>query len=280
MLTMDVNITSSGRFHYRKDEGKEIHYHDDYQIQLVYSGEALNYLDDQPHATEAGDVIFCRRGKTHAFHATSKDGVKMLEVKFTASDPELQEVLLGIETKFSDQDRQIYSLLSRIVLEGQRKPLNYQYMSGTLLMECLLVMNRICLQHSLPVYESNPIHQLRKASAVSKSPVLDVVDDYINKHIGSSFSLENMANGCGYNQDYLYRVIKKQTGLSAIKYINLVKFEHALYLIQNTEQTLSEIGWNLGFENLQYFSRFFKQIGGIAPSEFIAKVRLTTRTEY
>ena len=204
----------------------------------------------------------------------------MLEVKFTASDPELQEVLLGIETKFNDKDRQIYNLLSRIVLEGQRKPLHYKYMSGTLLMESLLVMNRLCLQHSLPIYESNPIHQVRKASSVSKSPVLDAVDSYINKHIGTSFSLQMMATECGYNQDYLYRVIKKQTGLSAIKYINLVKFERALYLIQNTELTLSEIGWNLGFENLQYFSRFFKQTGGIAPSEYISKVRLTTRTEY
>lgn len=277
---MDVTITSSGRFYYRKDEGMQKHYHDDYQVQLVCSGEAMNFFDDQPYPLIAGDVVFCRRGKTHAFHATSKEGVKMLEVKFTASDPELQEVLLGIETKFSDKDRQIYTLLSRIALEGQRKPLHYKYMSGTLLMESLLVMNRICLQHSLPAYESNPIHQLRKASSVSTSPVLDAVDAYISKHIGTPFSLKMMASECGYNQDYLYRVIKKQTGLSAIKYINLVKFERALYLIQNTEQTLSEIGWNLGFENLQYFSRFFKQTGGIAPSEYIAKVRLTTRTEY
>lgn len=278
---MDVKITSSGRFHYRMDAGMHKHYHDDdYQVQLVYSGEALNYIDDEPYQLTVGDLVFCRRDKTHAFHATCKEGVKMLEVKFTTSDASLQEILLGIETKFSDKDRQVYSLLSRIVLEGQRKPLHYEYMSGALLMESLLVMNRICLQHSLPAYEANPIHQLRKASTVSKSPVLDAVDSYIAENIGTSFSLQMLASACGYNQDYLYRVIKKQTGLSTIKYVNLVKFERALYLIQNTELSLSEIGWNLGFENLQYFSRFFKQTGGIAPSEYIAKVRLTTRTEY
>jgi AraC-like DNA-binding protein len=92
--------------------------------------------------------------------------------------------------------------------------------------------------------------------------------------------MHDMAIACGYNQDYLYRVIKKRTGLSAIKYVNLVKFEKALFLIQNTEQSLSEIGWHLGFENLQYFSRFFRHHSGITPSEYIAKVRLTTRTDY
>ena len=278
---MYVRITSSGRFYYRQGEGKDEHYHEsDYQLQLVYAGTARNYFDQVPYDLEAGDIVFCRRGHMHAFSATSKEGVKMLEVKFTANDPHLQEVLLGIDTKFSDRESQIYMLLSRIVLEGQRKAVHYKSMSSALLMECLLSMNRLCLEHSLPIYESNPIHQLRKASLATKSEVLDVVDGYINNNIGSSFSVQEMASSCGYNQDYLYRVIKKQTGLSAIKYINLVKFERALSLIQNTELSLSEIGWNLGFENLQYFSRFFKQHGGISPSEYIAKVRLTTRTDY
>ncbi len=69
----------------------------------------------------------------------------MLEVKFAASDPHVDEVLLGIETKFRDRENQIYSLLSRIVLEGQRKALHYRAMSSALLMECLLSMNRLCL---------------------------------------------------------------------------------------------------------------------------------------
>ena len=278
---MYVRITSSGRVYYKQGEGKAEHYHvSDYQVQLVYAGTATNWFDGEPYALEAGDIVFCKQGRRHAFQATSKEGVKMLEVKFAASDPHVDEVLLGIETKFRDRENQIYSLLSRIVLEGQRKALHYRAMSSALLMECLLSMNRLCLEHSLPIYESSPIHQLRESSLSGKSELLNMVDKYIDAHLDHSFSVHEMAKSCGYNQDYLYRVIKKQTGLSAIKYINLMKFEKALFLIQNTEQTLSEIGFSLGFENLQYFSRFFKQHGGIAPSEYISKVRLTTRTDY
>ncbi|HKM06112.1 MAG TPA: AraC family transcriptional regulator [Sphaerochaeta sp.] len=278
---MYVRITSSGRFYYKQEEGKSEHYHlDDYQIQLLYAGTVRNYFDGQSYDLVSGDIVFCKKGRYHAFSATSKEGAKMLEVKFTSADESVEEVLGGIDTKFCDRENQLYTLLSRIVLEGQRKPLHYRSMSSTLLMECLLSMNRLCLEHSLPVYESNPIHQLRRSSLATKSEVLDRVDSYISGHIGISFSLAQMAVECEYNQDYLYRVIKKQTGLSAIKYVNLVKFERSLSLIQNTELSLSEIGYNLGFENLQYFSRFFKQHGGIAPSEYIEKVRRTTRTDY
>jgi AraC-like DNA-binding protein len=204
----------------------------------------------------------------------------MLEVKFTTLDPELEEILKGIKTKFEDQDRQLFSLLSRLVLEGQRKALNYKYMSGTLLMECLLLMYRICMKSSIPVFESLPLHREARFEGAHSVYPLDLVDEYINAHLEHPFTMHDMAIACGYNQDYLYRVIKKRTGLSAIKYVNLVKFEKALFLIQNTEQSLSEIGWHLGFENLQYFSRFFRHHSGITPSEYIAKVRLTTRTDY
>lgn len=278
---MDVSITSSGRFYYKQGEGKKEHNHlNDYQVQLVYSGTANNWFDGELYVLEAGTIVFCKKGRRHAFHATSKDGVKMFEVKFTAHDAQVLEVLCGIESKFLDRDNHVYNILNRIVLEGQRKTLHYREMSSALLIECVITMNRICLEHSLPIYESSPIHQLRKSSILTKSDLLDLVDKYIEMNLSHSFSVSDMANACGYNQDYLYRVIKKQTGLSAIKYINVVKFEKALYLIQNTELTLSEVGFRLGFENIQYFSRFFKQHGGISPSEYVNKVRLTTRTDY
>ena len=278
---MYVRITSSGRFHYKEGEGMVEHHHPhDYQIQFVYSGTVRNYFDGEAMDLETGDIVFCRKGRYHAFSATSKDGVKMLEVKFTTESKQSEEVLEGIDTKFRDRENQLYILLSRIVLEGQRKALHYKQMSSVLLMEILITMNRICIEQALPVYGSNPIHQLRSGSLATQNDVLDTVDAYINSHLGDSFSIGHMADECGYNQDYLYRVIKKQTGLSAIKYINLVKFERSLSLIQDTDLTLSEIGWKLGFENLQYFSRFFKRHGGVSPSEYIRKVRHTTRTDY
>ncbi|MFA5448015.1 MAG: AraC family transcriptional regulator [Sphaerochaeta sp.] len=278
---MDVRITSSGRFYYREGTGMEEHLHqNDWQIQLVYSGSATTWLNGKEYELESGDIAFCKMGWRHAFTSTSSDGVKMLEVKFTTADSITEELLKGIETKFRDREGQIYALLSHIVLEGQRKQIHYKTMSSSLLTECLVVMRRLCLEHSLPIYESNPVHQSRRSASGQSNVVLDAVDAYINSNMGTSFTLSEMASQCGYNQDYLYRVIKRQTGLSLIKYVNLVKFEHALAMIQNTDLTLSEIGWNLGFENLQYFSRFFKQHGGIAPSLYIEKVRRTTRTDY
>lgn len=51
-------------------------------------------------------------------------------------------------------------------------------------------------------------------------------------------------------------------------------------LIQHTELSLSEIAWNLGFDTLQYFSKFFKEHAEISPSEYLEKTRHKVRTDY
>ena len=92
--------------------------------------------------------------------------------------------------------------------------------------------------------------------------------------------MSELAKGCGYNQDFLYRMIKKETGLTAIQFVNKVKYDQARKLIQHTELSLSEIAWNLGFGSLQYFSRFFREHAGISPSDYMSKVRNTVRIDY
>ena len=75
-------------------------------------------------------------------------------------------------------------------------------------------------------------------------------------------------------------MIHRETGLSTIQYVNMIKFEQAKNLIQHTELSLSEISWNLGFESLQYFSKFFRQRASMTPSEYLNKTRNKVRTDY
>ncbi len=271
-------ITFSGRFHYRKGSGIVMHSHPDYQIQMVYSGEGINNIDDVSYTMSPGDIYLIKKGSRHSYSVTSSEGMKTLEVKFVTLDESLTKLLASGNQKIEDQERQIFNLFSRIVLEGQKKSLHYKEMSESLLREALILMERISIQNKLSTFEMNTAEHPN--SRKENSQVITVVDDYIAKNINRKFSLKEMADDCGYNQDYLYRVIKRETGLSAVSYINHIRFEQSKLLIQHTELTLTEIAWNLGFENIQYFTRFFKKHSGISPSQYLKNVRDTVRTDY
>ncbi|GHT63972.1 hypothetical protein FACS1894110_02730 [Spirochaetia bacterium] len=274
---MEYNITFSGRFTYRAGFAIAPHYHADYQIQLVYSGEGESHVNGKPFRMAKGSLILVPRGSTHDFRVSSEEGMKTVELKFVSSDPEMDALISQMDICMTDNGK-IFDIMSRIVLEGQRKISFYREMSNALLLECILILYRMVHRTSISVFETSPAEN--ESRGKSTAGLMDMVDDYIVRNMHNKISPVDIAAACGYNQDYLYRMIRKQTGVSAIGYINRKKFEWAKQLIMHTELSLSEIAWNLGFETLQYFSRFFKECAGIPPSEYSRNVRSTIRTDY
>ncbi|MFA6689832.1 MAG: AraC family transcriptional regulator [Sphaerochaetaceae bacterium] len=273
---MNCSITFSGRFHYRKGGGVCLHRHtNDYQIQLVYGGKGTATIDGKSVRLETGDVVFIKRNNTHEFSADSIEGMKTLEAKFVASQAD-EEILSSIALVFPDQDKQIFSDLQRIVMEGHRKALAYIDMSNAYLVECIVHMARICSARGGGLKERPDIREGRCES----SPVMEAVTDFIYKNMNKNFTLAQLAAGCGYNQDYIYRTVRKQAGCSTIQYINKLKFEQAKEWIQHTELSISEIAWNVGFDSRQYFSKFFRLHAGISPSEYLEQTRDTVKTQY
>lgn len=67
---------------------------------------------------------------------------------------------------------------------------------------------------------------------------------------------------------YLSDLLKKETGKTAQEQIHYHLMKKAKYLLLNSESTVSEIAYTLGFEHPPYFSRLFKKKTGYSPSEF------------
>jgi len=67
---------------------------------------------------------------------------------------------------------------------------------------------------------------------------------------------------------YFGDVIKKETGKTALEYIQLKLIDLAKEKIFDTNKTVSEIAYELGFKYPQHFTRFFKQQVGSTPNEY------------
>ncbi len=274
----EYSITFSGRFHYQKGGGVSLHCHEnDYQIQLIYGGEARAKVDSDTFIIKEGDILFLKKGSIHEFNVISEEGMKTLEIKFSNPAIEVRDIISAVSVLFSDKDNLIFSLFSHIVEEGYKKIPDYKLMCTTLLTESLIQMKRICTENIKENY--NPILP-SGISVKSNSKILQSVTDYVYKNLSERFSLKDMADACGFNQDYIYRTILKETGMSTIQYVNSIRYEQARNLIQYTELSLSEISWTLGFASLQYFSRFFKERAKISPTEYLNRTRNRIRTDY
>jgi AraC-like DNA-binding protein len=81
-------------------------------------------------------------------------------------------------------------------------------------------------------------------------------------------TVKYLADAVNLSPGYLGDLLKKETGLNAQEHIHQYVIEEAKNILLNSNQTVSEIAFYLGFEYPQYFSRLFKQKTGKTPLEF------------
>ncbi len=81
-------------------------------------------------------------------------------------------------------------------------------------------------------------------------------------------SVKYLANKVNLSSSYLSDLLKRETGLSAQDHIHYFVIEQAKNILLQTNQSVSEIAYSLGFEYPQYFSRLFKQKTGKTPLEY------------
>lgn len=81
-------------------------------------------------------------------------------------------------------------------------------------------------------------------------------------------TVQYFAKALHLSPSYLSDLLKRETGKNAQEQIHFNLIEKAKYLLLNSETTVSEIAYSLGFEHPPYFSRLFKKKVGISPSDF------------
>ncbi len=98
--------------------------------------------------------------------------------------------------------------------------------------------------------------------------IIRIIHEEISNHsFGSSAHLSRKMN---LSESQIYRKLKAITGKSTAVFIRSVRLQKAKEMIQTTDKTISEIAYEVGFNDPSWFSRAFKEEFGFAPSE-IAK---------
>ena len=97
----------------------------------------------------------------------------------------------------------------------------------------------------------------------------------LQQHIKDGFLFENglpsvadLANRLNVSARYLTDLLKVETGKTAIELIHIALINEAKNRLRKKDKTVSEIAYDLGFENMSYFSRLFKKETGMLPTSY------------
>ncbi len=91
---------------------------------------------------------------------------------------------------------------------------------------------------------------------------------YILEHPESDLKLKVLAGKFFINNTYLSNTFFTKTGIHFNDYITIIKMSRAEYLFKYSEQKIYEISYQLGYKDINYFSKQFKKIYGLSPTEY------------
>jgi len=111
----------------------------------------------------------------------------------------------------------------------------------------------------------------KSLSGITITKFNDCLNQYFEKGNAGEKGLptvNHLASQLNLSPKYLSDLLKQETGKTALELIHLYVISEAKNLIIEGEHSISEIAYQLGFENPPYFSRLFKKEVGMSPKEF------------
>lgn len=264
-------------------DGTEIvHDHDFIEIAIILSGQGLHHSINGDHRMAPGDVFVLRPGAWHAYWKC-----KNLRVFNCLISP----TFLEQNFHFARQNPLLHFLFwSGPFLHGRRGMLSL-HLSPLQLDSC-----RICIK-ALDATASNSysVSLLKVTSNILMllAHLTECIDEeqtkliqmrpheavlaaikFLEEDSARNWSLAELAKKVHLNHYYLVRLFKQTTGLPPLEYLAHYRAEQAARLLLATNNSITQIGMEVGWDNPSYFSQRFKALFGVTASEYRAQFRL------
>jgi CheY-like chemotaxis protein len=144
------------------------------------------------------------------------------------------------------------------------KPFNLDYLLATMKG---LIKNRVKLKEHFTA-DHEPGEKLPLAKTLDHKFVNDFLNIVEQNMANENFGVEDICNLLSISRVQLYRKVKALLGCSVADYILNRRLKRAKYLLTNSDKSIAEITYEIGFSNPNYFSTVFKSKYECTPSEF------------
>lgn len=238
----------------RRYGGSNPHYHSHFEIYYMQEGGCRYFIDDRSLDVEAGDIIFVPKGIIHCTNYDSDPHSRLL-INFT--EEYIPEDILPLlsESKYLYRSRETGKNIEELFNKIESEYLNADSFSKALLKCYTTAMLYLMLR-----CPGN------RDEATTGNDLIDSIVKYIKQNYMTDIKLSTVAKMKSVSQEHLSRTFKSCTGLGFNEYVTLLRLRKAEEMILNEpDKTISDIAYECGFNDGNYFSYKFKKQYGVSP---------------
>ncbi len=252
----------------------------DFEILYCYSGELSVSIRGKRLSITAGQLIFLPSGVHHQNEITADGVTRLLGIHFDffseldiqkeadmiVNEAQVYEEKFAIEAvadNFPPLSNQfIYEpplacvqLMEQLEDEYTMRPLGYELVCKALMLQILAYLLRTPYRGSAQLASQHDARLLKLIKEIESNPGLPWSNQLIAKRVSLS-------------TDHAAKLFKQLAGMPPNHFIHTARHREARRLLRETSMTIEQIGEQVGYSSIHYFSRLFRQHEGISATEY------------
>lgn len=248
-----------------------LHKQDTWELTLIVHGRGTRTLGDETKEFSDGDLAFI---PPHIPHWWKYDN------NYTDDRGRIEYATLSFKTEFIDRCSSAFPEVTERLeqLKSVSSAITFNHETSEVITDMLLKMRNENMDELLP-YVFRLILLLSKhknegivigkfAETDRTSDRVKKVREYSLKNYASTITIDMIANHVGMNRSSFCTFFKKVTGQTYITYLNKMRIDRACTLLRDGRYNVTDVCYMVGFNDVPYFNRCFKNNRGMSPKEY------------
>lgn len=282
-------------FEYMSDFSFTGEAHDFWEFICVDKGEVGVTSGTSFSILKKGEITFHEPNEFHNVKATGETAPNLVVISFStpshAMDFFRQKTLRIDETE--------RNLLAEIIIEARRcydcrldepylqnMPMKEPDMFGS--QQLIQIYLEHFLIHMIRRY-SNPIvlHKklpdtklIKTTKSQNDSETFNRITDYLERHLTEPLTIDQICRDNLISRSLLQKICKQKTSLGVIEYLSHLKINAAKEMIRTSRMNFTQIAESLGYTSIHYFSRQFKKVTGMTPSNYASSIKAIAEGQF
>ena len=278
-------IISVHYFQYMSDFSFPGESHDFWELVCVDRGEIDALAGDRRLTLKKGNILFHKPNEFHNVLTNGKVSPSLVVIGFECHSPAIksfEDQLMSVQ----DTEKE---LLAQIIVEARNtfsgrlddpyqeelifnsEPLTFgsAQLISHYLEQLMIHLYRRYFSYSLPVRSSRFL-----AEASSGNDTYNRIVRYMEEHLGERMTIDRICRDNLVGRSQLQKLFLDTKGCGVIEFFSMMKIDTAKQMIRDNQLNFTQIADRLGYNSIHYFSRQFKQITTMTPSEYATSIRL------
>ena len=278
-------IISVHYFQYMSDFSFPGESHDFWELVCVDRGEIDALAGDRRLTLKKGNILFHKPNEFHNVLTNGKVSPSLVVIGFECHSPAIksfEDQLMSVQ----DTEKE---LMAQIIVEARNtfsgrlddpyqeelifnsEPLTFgsAQLISHYLEQLMIHLYRRYFSYSLPVRSSRFL-----AEASSGNDTYNRIVRYMEEHLGERMTIDRICRDNLVGRSQLQKLFRDTKGCAVIEFFSMMKIDTAKQMIRDNQLNFTQIADRLGYNSIHYFSRQFKQITTMTPSEYATSIRL------